>query len=324
MCDECADQILDGGARRIAREDGRGVVGGLGALVGGLRRIEVGRGVEAVLQIVDPHLRRLGVGHRAEVPGHLEMARMRFSDRRPQGGARQVHIRLERRGPRVGPVVDEAARVVGAADLAHLRERAAGPLHIGRGHVEIRPRRPPCLDQRAEVEVGVGLDAAGRAERGDAGGEVEARSAVGELGEERQRARAALRRERDVDREKMIVHAHQARKDGAAGEVEAHSTVRNGRLRCRADAHDPFVIEHDGLVRARRPERAVEDANVSQREDRARVADEGEPGARRGDGRLSGAAPQAAAKATRPAPHAATAKGDDMDRNNPRSLASRQ
>ena len=66
------------------------------------------------------------------------------------------------------------------------------------------------VDQALDAEVGVGLEAAGGAGGGHAGGEVESGEAEGLLG---------------VDRggggvEEVLVHADEAGDDGVAGEVE--------------------------------------------------------------------------------------------------------
>ena len=55
-----------------------------GADVGLLVGHEVGRRHEAVLEIVDAEVGRLGVGHRAEMAGDLESALVGLLDRRVQ------------------------------------------------------------------------------------------------------------------------------------------------------------------------------------------------------------------------------------------------
>ena len=67
--------------------------------VGLLAGDEVGHRPEAVLEIVDPHLRRLAIGDRAEMAGDAGAAAVRGIDRALQLVAAQHHIGLERVAP---------------------------------------------------------------------------------------------------------------------------------------------------------------------------------------------------------------------------------
>ena len=62
-----------------------------------------------------PDRRRLAEADRAEVARHLDAVLMRRVHRRLQLGARDVHVRLERRRPLVGPIVHRPRRVLGPA-----------------------------------------------------------------------------------------------------------------------------------------------------------------------------------------------------------------
>ena len=117
------------------------------ALVRFLVGDEIGRGEEAVLEVVDAEARGLRVGDRAEVPGHLHSARVRFVDRGGQLGARDLHVGLERRRAFVGPVGDLLARILGVLQRVHLHERVR-PVQVRRGRIDRRTRLLPGSTSR--------------------------------------------------------------------------------------------------------------------------------------------------------------------------------
>ena len=131
------------------------------------------------------------------------------------------------------------------------------------------------VDGAAEVEVEVGLDGAGGAEGGDAGGEVEARRGEGHLGDDDGRLGGAGDVEvgaREVVH--VVVHADEAGEDGVAGEVEVqggravgagpggHVAFVGLHVIGRKDRGDFAVGEDDGGVFEGSGSGAVDDADV--------------------------------------------------------------
>src|SRR5207247_9068230 len=153
-----------------------------GAEVGLFGRVVLRVDEEAVLEIVDADLDGLGIGDGAEMAGDFEVVRVGGVDGGLQFGSGDVHVGLVAGGALPCPVVDEVAGVVGAGEVVHLDEGAVGTFEVGCGDVHVGAGEMAGVDLAAEVEVEVGLDAAGGADGGDAGGEVHARGGEGHLG----------------------------------------------------------------------------------------------------------------------------------------------
>ena len=133
----------------------------------------------------------------------------------------------------VGPVADDAPRVLGRAHLKHLRHRA--------GARQVRPRDVhPGADLLAlrdgvlEVQLAVGREGARGPDGGHAGREVEARGAVVEL-----HPAAAGHVER------VVVQADDAGNHRMPVERERPGAVRDVDRAVRADGGDPAVPEED-------------------------------------------------------------------------------
>ncbi len=226
-----------------------------------------------MLEVVDAELGGLGVGDGAEVAGDLEVELMRFVDGGLQLVAGDVHVGLEAGDTLRGPEADGLAGVVGVAEVVHLQEGRVGAFEVGAGDVHVRAGEVAGVDLAAEVEVGVGLDAAGGAEGGDAGGEVHARCREGHLGDDQRWLTVAERVEVGAgDVVHVVVHADQAGDDGVAVEVEDFG-VGSGWEVFR-DAGDLAVFDEDGLVFEGGGAGAVDDADVGEESPGAIDSDE--------------------------------------------------
>jgi hypothetical protein len=142
----------------------------------------------------------------------------------------------------------------GVAQLVHLRRERAVALEVRTGDAHLRADQLARVDRALELEVGVRLDAAGRAHRRHAAGEVEPREARRVLPVHR---RLAARR-RVVH---VLVHADEPRHHGAAREVELGRARECGVLLV-AELGDLRAVDDDELILARRRARAVDDAHV--------------------------------------------------------------
>ena len=120
-----------------------------------------------MLEVVDAERDRLAERHRAEVAGELQPALVRRLDGGAERLAADVGVGLEPRHAFVGPVVDDAPRLFGRADLGH-RRRPAGTGQVGSGEVHARPGNCAAIDRLLHVDLVIGRGAAGRADRGDA------------------------------------------------------------------------------------------------------------------------------------------------------------
>ncbi len=173
MLDERANHVAELGGVEVHVQQRCGPVAAGRALVHLLVLHEVGRRQEAVFQVVDPQLSRLAEGHRAEMPRELEASAVRLVDRRAELGARDVHVGLERREALVGPMRHHLAGVLRAGERLDCENREAGPIQIRRGRVHLGPGDLPGIDRALQVEIGVGHEAARRANGGRAAREVE-------------------------------------------------------------------------------------------------------------------------------------------------------
>ena len=225
-------QQRDQRPRRIAarrhRRDG-GIAAAVGAAVGCLARIELGVDPEAMLEIVDAERDGFGIAHRAEMSGDFEAVAVRFLDRGAKFGAGDVHVGLERGRTLRRPEADGGARVRRIGELVHLDEGAARAFEIGRRHIHVRAGNMTRIDLLLEIEVGIGLDAAGGAKRGDAGGEIEPGRGKRHLRhDQRFVAMAGGIQIGPGDVIDMVVHAHQARHHAFSRRVDGPVSVRNG------------------------------------------------------------------------------------------------
>ena len=149
----------------------------------------------------------------------------------------------------VGPVVHRAAEFGGAVQAVHLLCPGDVAFQVRPGEPDLGAGHEAAVDVALDLDVGVGLDAAGGAQGGDASRQIEAREAGGHLVEDAAAGRV----------EEMVVHAHQAGEDGVAAQIDP---LRAGRG-CRGDlaAHDV-----DRLVLARRGAGAVDDPDMLERQ----------------------------------------------------------
>ena len=96
-----------------------------------------------------------------------------------------------------------------------------GAFEVGASYVEVGTRQLACVNFALEVEVGVGLHASRGAHRGDAAGEIQARSGERHLRHQERRFGLPLAIQvwsRDI--EEMIVHADDTRHYRVSAEVE--------------------------------------------------------------------------------------------------------
>ena len=142
-----------------------------------------------------------------------------FVDRRFQLVARDVHVRLERRRAHVGPVVDLPPRVGGVGELVHLQlsrvpalrgtarsHRSHGPALVAASMRRLRCSMLPKPFMFPPVRI----------DR-HAAGEIQPREALGEIGRRRRPGRVV----------EMLVHHHEPRDHGLAGEVDDLGARRN-------------------------------------------------------------------------------------------------
>src|SRR5271170_291371 len=262
VVDEELDKCGGVGAVGIHCSEG-GVAVGAGAEVRLLAGVVLRVDEEAVLEVVDADLGGLGVGDGAEVAGDFDVVCVRGVDCGFELGAGDVHVGLVAGDALRGPVVDECAGVVGAGEVVHLDEGAVGAFEVGSGDVHVRAGEMTGVDLGAHVEVEVGLDGAGGAHGGDAGGEVHARSGEGHLGDDEGwlgGAVGGLVGARDVV--EVVVHADEAGDDGVAAEVDDCGAGGGGGF--FGDAGDLAVLDEDGLVFEGGGARAVDDAGVGE------------------------------------------------------------
>ena len=265
--DVVVDEELDegGGVGAVGVHGGEGwVAGGAGAEVGLLAGIVLRVDEEAVLEIVDADLDGFGIGDGAEVAGDFEAVLVGGVDGGFELGAGDVHVGLVAGDSLRGPVVDEGAGVVGAGEVVHLDEGAVGAFEVGSGDVHVRAGEVAGVDLAAEVEVEVGLDGAGGADGGDAGGEVHARGGEGHLGDDEGWLGGAVGGFVGAgDVVEVVVHADEAGDDGVAVEVDDCELLVCGGVSC-GDAGDLAVFDEDGLVFEGSGAGAVDDADVGE------------------------------------------------------------
>ena len=94
MIDEQLDQRVCFRTAGLHRQQRR-IASPVGTFIGLLARIELRVDEETVLEVVDAERHRLGIGHRAQMAGELQLAPMSLVDRCAKLGAGDVHVRLE-------------------------------------------------------------------------------------------------------------------------------------------------------------------------------------------------------------------------------------
>ena len=122
-----------------------------------------------VFEIINSQRDRLRPRDRTKMPGQFQLVRVRFLDGRAQFFAGDVHVRFERGHAFRGPVVHHALRVVHAGQFMHLRENCRRAFQIRRGRINGRPRHQACVYTALHFQIGVRLQASGRAHGGYAG-----------------------------------------------------------------------------------------------------------------------------------------------------------
>src|SRR5207244_13212588 len=123
---------------------------------------------KAVLEIINAERGGLAKADRAEVARHLQPTAVRGLDNGRKLSARVVDVGLERGDALFGPILHRLARVVRPGELVEVGRKRPDAFEIRSGNVDLRSRRETRVDQLIEREVGVRLDAAGRAQAGDA------------------------------------------------------------------------------------------------------------------------------------------------------------
>src|SRR5450432_4668902 len=148
---EIPDHRLCRLARKVQREDGILPGPALRAFVRFLAGDELRVDEKAVLEVVDPERGRLAESDRAEVPGDLQVPRVRRLRGRLELGAGDVHVRLEGGRALRGPVLDGPARVVGARELEHDGREGALALEVWARDAYPRARDVAGVDRFREL-----------------------------------------------------------------------------------------------------------------------------------------------------------------------------
>ena len=201
----------------------------------------------------------------------LQLVRVCFGDRSPQFLARNVHIGLERRHPFRCPVVHRALRVLGAGQLAHLREPGRRTLQIRSRRIDRRSRHKVRIDPTLYFQISIRLHASRRPHRRYASGKVKPGTRIRSFGHHQSRLLQApvmhLHRIR-VRVVKVIVHPNQARNHRVPGALDRLRLLRHSHAPCRSDRFDPPVAHHDRLILARRRARSIDHTDMLQRKHR--------------------------------------------------------
>ena len=192
--DQCPHRVtlrIDGGDRGLPRGLAR-------TLVRLLVAHEVRRDEECVLEIVDAERRSFSKGHRAQMSGDLQSALVRLLDRRGELGARDVHVRLERRCAFIGPEVHHAPRVVRPGELVNLVQPETRTLEIRTGRIDPWPGLSARVDVALDPDVGEAVHVSAGPHRRDSAGQIKPREALGDVAVDARSGRV----------EQMLVHHH--------------------------------------------------------------------------------------------------------------------
>ncbi len=189
--------------------------------------------------------------------GHLHPPLMRLLDRRAELGARNVHVRLERRRAGIGPEIHHAPSVVSSRELVHLIQAESGTFEIGRGRVEPGTRLLSGIDVVLDSEVTKAVQVAAGAHRCHAPREIESRE--------------ALRHVR-VDAgaggvEKVLVHHHQSRDHRFSRKVDDLRAARYGDRPRVAECGNATIADDEGLIISRRHTGPINHAGVRECDD---------------------------------------------------------
>ena len=106
--------------------------------IGLLPRIELRVHKESVFEIVNPQLGGFFISYRAQVPGDFDPALVSGDDCGFQLGARDVHVRLERRHSLIGPILYQLPCIVRAGQVGDLEEEAHCSFKIRARDVKVR------------------------------------------------------------------------------------------------------------------------------------------------------------------------------------------
>jgi hypothetical protein len=130
-----------------------------------LVRHEFGVGKDgSMLEIIDSQSYRFRPGHRAKMPCQFELVRMCLLDRHPQLVARDVRVRLVRCHAFRRPVVHHAFRIVRSGQFMHLRESRRSAFQVGCRRINAGSRHQVRVDPALDLQVGIWLQAPGRAD----------------------------------------------------------------------------------------------------------------------------------------------------------------
>ena len=121
-----------------------------------------------MLQVIDADGGGFAEPDRAEMARDFDALLVRLVDRGLQFGARDVHVRLERRNADGCPVIDQANGVFRAAELMHLRADRARAFEIRPGNEHVRTGHAAGVDKTLDVEIGVGFETSAGTRGGDA------------------------------------------------------------------------------------------------------------------------------------------------------------
>ncbi|SPF47362.1 hypothetical protein SBA4_3690011 [Candidatus Sulfopaludibacter sp. SbA4] len=189
-----------------------------------------------------------------------------------------MHVGLERSHSLVGPILHGFARVVGTLQGMHLHERSAAALQVRSGDVHLGPGHAAGIDHGFDLQVSERLHAAAGACGSDSAGQIEARKTEGLFAVNGDSLARGI--------EQMLVHAHESRDDGVAGQVHALGAGGDRSGGGAAHGGDFAVIDDDGLIFGGRRSGAVDDPHVDERDHRGIGGDEGPRAGEQFAGRL--------------------------------------
>ncbi len=233
--------------------------------IGFLPRIELRVHKESVFEIVDAQLGGFFISYRAQVPGDFDPALVSGDDCGFQLGARDVHVRLERRHSLIGPILYQLPCIVRAGQVGHLEEETHCSFKIGAGDVKVRAGELARVDISLQVQIGIGLDASGGAHRRHACGKVKSRRRERHLRRQHRLLVLPLAiqiRPRDV--KEMIVHADDAWHHGVSVEIKNRRSRGRGNVGAFLERRNLPALDDQILVFNRRRARTVNHAHMRQ------------------------------------------------------------
>ena len=219
---------------------------------------KIGRSEKPVLQVVDPKLRRLLVGHDPDVSGDLEPPPVGRVDRRRSHIAAHVDVELEGGETVVRPIVDELGRIHRPADRMHLGDQGRRALDVGRGQVQLGSWHLAGIDPPLDLQVGIRLDRAPGADGRQSAGEVEPREGVVHLVHVKRPCPGPHRVE------EVLVHHDEAGNDGLAGQVDDARVARDRNRAEGPERGDSSVPDEQRLVLAGGRVGRIDETGVNQ------------------------------------------------------------